>query len=46
MTLNKLVSLFLAIEQSYATQHYRSGDYCAKVRALHSLLRSRGLIAV
>jgi hypothetical protein len=40
-TPSKRLSLFLAILAMYSTQLYRCGDYQAKVRALHALLRTR-----
>lgn len=40
----KAYGLFAEIERLYHTQHYRSGDYCAKVNALHYLLKQEGII--
>jgi hypothetical protein len=37
----KRLQLFQAILAMYSTQLYRCGDYQAKVRALHTLLRTR-----
>ncbi len=42
--IRKCTTLFREIERLYNTQQYRSGDYCAKVRALHHLLTLRGIL--
>jgi hypothetical protein len=40
-TPTKRLQLFQAILSLYNSQYYRCGDYQAKVRALHALLRTR-----
>lgn len=40
----KCTLLFRHIDAMYHTQLYGRGDYVAKVRALHYLLRVRGLL--
>ncbi len=40
----KMRLLFAHIDAMYPTQLYHRGDYVAKVRALHYLLKLEGLI--
>jgi hypothetical protein len=40
----KMFLLFLHINAMYHTQLYGRGDYIAKVRALHYLLKQEGII--
>jgi hypothetical protein len=42
-TPTKRLTLFQAIEHAYNSQHYGSGDYHAKVRALHHLLQRKAI---
>jgi hypothetical protein len=40
---NQTPRAFQAIEHTYNSQHYGSGDYIAKVRALHHLLQRKAI---